>query len=194
MRNVTKLIQILLLSAAACSAATIQIVFDSPNQSASPGSTIAYSANLFNLTASDINLGSALVSLGGSLIVDPFPFLNGPAVLAANGSTGSFEIFTVTIPPGAPAGTAFPGILSITDLDDNVLGQASFSVASSAPEPRPAALLAFSILLCVGSAIRRTRATDARTENVITPFLALQLGCMNQPLELTDSESVNSAV
>ena len=157
MRNFTKLIQILLLGAATCSAATIQIVFDSPNQSASPGSTIAYSANLFNLTASGINLGSALVSLGGSLVVDPFPFLNGPAVLTANGSTGSFEIFTVTIPSGTPAGSAFPGILSITDLDDNVLGQAFFSVASSAPEPSPAALLAFSIVLCVGSAIKRTR-------------------------------------
>jgi hypothetical protein len=139
-------------------AAAIQIVFDSPNQSANPGSTIAYSANLFNLTSTDINLGSALVSLGGNLIVDPFPFLNGPAVLLANGSTGSFEIFTITIPSGTLAGTAFPGILSITGLDDNVLGEASFSVASSVPEPRPAALLAFSILLCLGATIKRARA------------------------------------
>jgi hypothetical protein len=157
MRNITKLVQILLLGAAACSAATIQIVFDSPNHSANPGSTIAYSANLFNLTATDINLGSALVSLGGNLIVDPFPFLNGPAVLAANGSTGPFKIFTVTIPSATPAGSVFPGILSITDLDDNVLGQASFSVTSAIPEPSPFVLVAFSILLCAGSAIRRTR-------------------------------------
>ena len=176
MTNITKLVQILLLSAAACSAATIQIVFDSPNQSASPGSTIAYSANLLNLTSTDINLGSALVSLGGSLIVDPFPFLNGPAVLLANGSTGSFEIFTVTIPSGTPAGTAFPGILSITDLDDNVLGQASFSVASAIPEPSPFVLVGFSIVLCAGSAIRRTSPANARGENMITPFLALQVG------------------
>lgn len=194
MRNFTKLIQILLLGAAACSAATIQIVFDSPNQSASPGSPIAYSANLFNLTASNINLGSALVSLGGSLIVDPFPFLNGPAVLAANGSTGSFEIFTVTLPSGTPAGSAFPGTLSITDLDDNVLGQASFSVASAIPEPSPFVLVGFSILLCAGSAIRRSSPADARGEKVITPFLALQLGCMTLPRELTDSKSVNSDV
>src|SRR6476469_3281094 len=179
MKNTTKLVQFLLLGAAlafpiACPAATIQIVFDSSNQSASPGSTIAYSANLFNLTSTDINLGSALVSLGGNLIVDPFPFLNGPAVLLANGSTGSFEIFTVMLPSGTTAGTAFPGILSITGLDDNVLGEASFSVvASSVPEPRPAALLAFSILLCLGATIKQARVS--RDENVIAPFLALQL-------------------
>jgi hypothetical protein len=158
MKNITRFIQVLLLSTAACSAATIQIVFDSPNQSASPGSTIAYSANLFNLTAADIDLGSALVSLGGSLTVDPFPFLDGPAVLAANGSTGSFEIFTVSIPYVTPAGSVFPGILSITDLGDNVLAEAPFSAAISVPEPSPTVLVFFSSLLCLGAAIRRPRA------------------------------------
>jgi hypothetical protein len=163
MKNITRFIQVLLLSAAACSAATIQIVFDSPNQSASPGSTIAYSANLFNLTAADIDLGSALVSLGGSLTVDPFPFLDGPAVLAANGSTGSFEMFTVSIPFDTPAGSAFPGILSITDSGENVLADAPFSAVVSAPEPSPTVLVIFSSLLCLGATIRRPRAR-ARSE------------------------------
>ena len=92
---------------------------------------------------------------------------------AADGSTGSFEIFTVTIPSATLPGSVFPGILSITDLDDNVLGEASFSVTSAVPEPSPFVLLAFSILLCAGSAIRRTRPGDARRKNVITPFLDL---------------------
>jgi hypothetical protein len=160
MRNITRFIQVLLLGAVACSAATIQIVFDSPGQSATAGSTIAYSANLFNLTPIDIDLGSALVSLGGGLVIDPFPFLAGPAVLPASGATGSFEIFTVTVPSGTPGGSVFPGILSITDLDDNVLGEAHFSVVSSIPEPSPAVLAAFSILLCLGAAINRQREPD----------------------------------
>ena len=164
MRHTGRFIQVLLLGVGACSASTIQIVFDSASQSASPGSKIAYSANLSNLTSTDINLGAALVSLGGSLLIDPFPFLNGPLVLTANGSTGSFEIFSITLPSGTPVGSVFPGILSITDLDEHVLGQATFSVVSAIPEPSTAVLAAFSILLCIGSSIRRTRLQTHETK------------------------------
>jgi hypothetical protein len=150
-----KLALILFFGAAlACPGTTIQIVFDSSNQFANAGSTITYSANLFNLTPSDIDLGSAIVSLGSNAIVDTSVFLNGPAVLPASSSTGSFAIFTVTLPSGTPSGSLFPGILSITDLNDNVLGEAQFSIAS-VPEPRPVALGVLALLLYIVSIVTR---------------------------------------
>jgi hypothetical protein len=149
-----KLTLILFFGAAlACPGTTIRIGFDSSNQFANAGSTITYSANLFNLTPSDIDLGSASVSLGGNAIVDTSVFLNGPAVLPASISTGSFTIFTVRLPSGTPTGSLFPGILSITDLNDNILGEAQFSIATVS-EPCPVALGVLALLLWIVSIVK----------------------------------------
>jgi hypothetical protein len=126
---------------AICRAGDISIVFDEPELLATPNGTVTFSANLFNLTASDIDLGQAGVTLDPSFLADPSPFLNGPAVLPANGSTGSFDIFTVTVLDNAAPGD-YNGVLSISDINDTLLGTADFTVQIT-PEvvPEPSSLL-----------------------------------------------------
>ena len=134
----------LLFVAPLCQASAITIVFGQQTELGLPGSTISFAANLFNNTKRSIDLGAANVLLGGSFVVDTTPFIFGPPTLAPAGSTGLFEIFTVSIPVGASG--VQNGAISITDINDNLIGLNTFSVVV-APEPSTRFLL---LIACCG--------------------------------------------
>ena len=142
-RICTALLSLLFL-APLCHASAITIVFDHPTEIGFPGSTLSFTANLTNNTNQMIELGAANVTLGGLFGVDTTPFLFGPPVVGPFGSTGHFEIFTVSIPSNA---SGFQnGVLSITDINDNLIGLNTFSVVV-APEPSTRFML---LMACCG--------------------------------------------
>jgi hypothetical protein len=150
-RNQLFLLCAFILAPLACDGSALTITFSYSTETGTPGSTLEYDADLINNTPSEIDLGAADVTLGGMLDVDPTPFLSGPATIAPGGSTGAFEIFTVTIPNTAGQDASNQGVLSITDLNDNFLGTALFNVVTSVPVTAPE--LSSGVLLLLALAV-----------------------------------------
>ena len=130
---------VFLVAPLCCRASFVTITFLHPDQSAAPSTQIPFIAKILNITADEIDLGSADVDLAGSFEVDPTPFLFGPATIAPGGSTGYFEIFTVTTPDPF-TGPPSDGVLTVTDIDNDVIGSVSFSIGPEVggpPVPEP---------------------------------------------------------
>jgi len=152
----------LVLTPLCCQASAITISFSSSTEIREPGDILEFDADLINTTKLTIDLGAADVTLSGLFDTDPTPFLSGPATIGPGKSTGAFEIFTVTIPKLAAAPASNRGVLSITDINDNLLGTAAFTVVTS-PEPSSGGLFLIAVaavaLFYLPLVLRRGRRT-----------------------------------
>jgi len=155
----------LVLTPLCCQASAITISFSSSTEIGGPGDILEFDADLINTTKVNHRLGAADITLSGLFATDPTPFLSRPATIGPGKSTGAFEIFTVTIPKlaAAPASNqGVQGVLSITDISDNLLGTAAFTVVTS-PEPSLGGLFLIAVaavaLVYLPRVLRRGRRT-----------------------------------
>jgi hypothetical protein len=113
-----------------------------------PGDTLKFFGTLTNTTASTVFIaGDTFVFSAGTL--DDSLFLLGPATLGPNETSGSFEMFDVTITANLAA-AIYDGTFNVEggpDLNaDDLLGTAAFHVevnVAAVPEPSSAALVLF---------------------------------------------------
>jgi hypothetical protein len=127
------------------SADTIGLSLASPEQTAGPGSTVSFLANvsapLSNLASVFLNSDSATVDF--PLTVDDSPFLLFPLSLNP-GDSFTGVLFTVDVPAFAPLFTSYNGYFEIDGgVDSNAsdkLASVTFQV-STVPEPRSLLLL-----------------------------------------------------
>jgi hypothetical protein len=121
-----------------------------------PGSTVTFQATGTNTTGSTLFLNGDLPgSLDPPLTFDDSPFiLLWPLSLDAGMSFGPADLFNITVPISAAAGT-YNGSIEITGgpgtTDEDVIGSATFSVNVPVPEPATAtfAVLGIGLLLAV---------------------------------------------
>jgi hypothetical protein len=144
-----------LLSAAGARAAPIDIAFDSPTLTGSPGDTVAFFGTLTNNTGSPVYLNFDNFNLNGlpfSAINDLFN-PNVPLFLDSSGSladtSGDIELFDITIPSGQTPDLYTGSYALLGGADSNAsdpVGAADFAVnvqpPSGVPEPNAFVLLA----------------------------------------------------
>jgi hypothetical protein len=90
-------------------------------------------------------------------MVDPSPFLEGPAVLPAD--------FTITVPDATPF-SEYAGVLAISDINDNLLGTQDFTVTVT-PEPSPTWLVGVPVLAAAARRILAARRLRKRGQDDI---------------------------
>jgi hypothetical protein len=122
----------------------VNIQLTPDTESGIPGSVVSYSGTITNLTGTEQFLNSLSFS-GISGDATPF-FTFAPLSLIGFADSGTFEMFTVTVPslpPGIYGGSV--SVIGGTDANAaNVLGTASFNVQvndGAVPEPGCAGLL-----------------------------------------------------
>ncbi len=150
------------LSAASLGATTINVALASPNQSGVPGATLLYFGTITNTGGSTIYLNSDdlnITASPGAFFINDLFAANVPLYLDPGASTGSIELFDVTIanPFTDPLYIASPGNYTLQGgIDGNagdILSSTDFSVTVT---PEPASLaLAFGGLAAVGLVRRR---------------------------------------
>jgi hypothetical protein len=137
----------------------VEIVFDSPTLTGSPGDVLAYFGTLTNLSDVPVFLNSDNLNVGGlsSNSINDLFFANVPPNLDASGSlsdtSGDIELFDITI-PNVPVGTYTGNYALFGGADSSSsdpLGAADFAVqvqqTSAVPEPAGAGLLIVTFLL-----------------------------------------------
>ncbi len=147
---------------AAANAATITISFDNPYQTGSPGQTLQFYGTITNTDTTPggasiyLNSDSLNLLLPDASFIDQFYSLWFPLSLAPGESSGSIDLFEVTLanpgtsPDGPYAGTYT--LLGGMDGGDqsamDSLAEATFTVdVQTVPEPGTWALLGFGLLL-----------------------------------------------
>lgn len=149
MKKILGTLSLAVLAAASAHASPIlplTITLDNPNQTITPGGTIQFFATITNNTGSTIDLGGDDPTLAGySLTLDDLFFENSPASIAPNSNSGDFELFDVTASnPLLDSPGTYLGTYEIMDPNNNLIGEASFSVttvAASAVTPEPSSLI-----------------------------------------------------
>ncbi|QOY87909.1 PEP-CTERM sorting domain-containing protein [Paludibaculum fermentans] len=154
-------IKLAFLLLAACwstlSASSIQVNLANPSQTGAPGSVLQFFGTITNLSGVDpvyLN-GISANSVSPDLTIDVIPFFfNRPASLAPGATSALFEIFEVTILPGALPG---PHVGNTVSFQGGLAGGAFEALAdanvdvsigvSSIPEPSTALLLCSGCLL-----------------------------------------------
>jgi hypothetical protein len=122
------------------------------------GQTVTFSANLTNTTSATLFLNGDSLHVASPLIGnDTKFFLNAPLNLSAGVSSGTLQIFEITIPPGTPFGL-YPGDFAVlggaSPSSFDPLGSAPFAV-NVVPEPATCSMLVGALL--AGGAILRRR-------------------------------------
>lgn len=135
----------------------LTITLDDASQTVTSGGTIQFFATITNNTGSSIDLGADDPTLAGySLAINDLFFQNAPISIAANSNSGDFELFDVTASnPLLDSPGTYLGTYEITDLNNNEIGEASFSVttvAASAVTPEPSSLVLALTGLCTTAA------------------------------------------
>ena len=158
-----RILPIVVLLPAGAFAGPVTINFASSLINRQAGQTATFSANLINTTGGTVFLNGDSLNIAAPLTGDDTKFFfNFPLTLAPGASSGSFQIFDITIPLGATLGS-YSGAFSIlggaTGADLDPLGTAVFAV-NVVPEPATGTLL--HIAMCAGAALRRRR-SQART-------------------------------
>ena len=142
-------------------ATQLTVSLSSPTLAGAPGSVLDFTGVLTNTTGADLFLNADsfnLASFAPSAIDDTPFFTNAPLFLSAGASTGTIDLFTVTIPNGFTPGNYagfFQVIGGATSNDQALIGGASFTVtvqpaASGVPEPSSFTLVFLSAALLGG--------------------------------------------
>ncbi|HKE25431.1 MAG TPA: PEP-CTERM sorting domain-containing protein [Bryobacteraceae bacterium] len=162
-----EILVIVLFSAMGARADTIDIVFDSPTLTGSPGDTLAFFGTLTNSTGIPVYLNSDNFNLSGLPFSSVNDLLNNvPLFLDSSGSpaytSGDIELFDITIPSGQAPDSYNGSYALFGGADSNAsdpVGAANFAVnvqqQASVPEPDTFALL---VLALAWLAIARRRA------------------------------------
>lgn len=163
-RTMFRVLPLVVLLSAGALAGPVTINFASSLLNRQGGQTATFSANLTNTTGATVFLNSDSLNIAAPLNGDDTKFfLNSPFTLGPGASSGSFQIFDITIPLGATLGS-YSGTFSIlggaTGASFDQLGSANFAV-NVVPEPATGSLLL--IAMCAGVALRRRR-SQARTD------------------------------
>lgn len=159
------------LSAPVARAGAITALLLDPSQTDAPGTTLAYFVTLSNPSVTDTIFLNGISSTASSpfLSVDTTPFdFNAPLSLAPGASSGSFELFDVTIAPGTPPGPYVGSLISLlggpddgagTDFTD--LADVNFDVivTGSSPVPEPGSLYLLLTALAAGAGLRLRQRT-----------------------------------
>ena len=157
-RTMFRVLPLVVLLPAGALAGPLTINFASSLINRLPGQTATFSANLTNTTGATMFLNSDSLNIASPLLADDTKFfLNSPFTLAPGASSGSFQIFDITILPGTTL-AIYSGNFSIlggaTAASFDQLGSANFAV-NVVPEPTTGSLLL--IAMCAGAALRRRK-------------------------------------
>ncbi len=154
MTKLRSVIVVLTWAAMSLPAVRADVIFtlDRPDQSGVPGALLQYFATLNNTGPATVYLNGSDLSLtapaGDFTTLDLF-FDNAPLSLDSGASSGSFELFDVTVAAPFPdVYMAYTGVYTLSGgVDSNaqdVLGVVTFS-ATAVPEPRSVLLLVASL-------------------------------------------------
>lgn len=164
MKTVLCTFALLLLATTAAKADSVTITFDQPDQTVAAGNTVDFTGTITNDTDSTIYLNSDDINLAGSsLSNNDFFLINAPLTLDAGASSGDIDLFQISASyPLQDAAGLYPGTYTIFggadgDAQDN-LGQASFSVTTTAPEPSVTWLLLIGTLMSLVPVWKMSRA------------------------------------
>jgi hypothetical protein len=142
-------------SCAMARADTIDIVFDRPLQTGSPGDTLQFFGTLTNASSDTVFLNSDGFSLAGLPIIDMFG--NTPLSLDPGTNSGDIELFDVAIPNAFPA-SSNDGTYTLeggAPGEFNIIGTADFTVnvagVSTVPEPSYRLFLILGIALLMAT-------------------------------------------
>jgi hypothetical protein len=151
-----RVLPLVVLLRAGALAGPVTIDFTSSLLNGQRGQTVTFSANLINTTGATVFLNSDSLNIAAPLTGDDTKFfLFSPLSLGPGASSGSFQIFDISIPLGAPFGLysgSFDILGGATAAAFDPVGSADFAV-NVVPEPATGSLLL--VALCAGAALLR---------------------------------------
>ena len=135
------------------------LALDSPYQSGLEGQTLRFDVNITNDSSDTVYLNGDFSYVDLPLTLnDEFFYANAPLSLDPGGSSGDFELLTVTIPLGTPVGL-YTGYFQIDggggSSDDYLLGSADFDIDVVVPEPSSYLLFGTGLAVLAGIIRRR---------------------------------------
>jgi hypothetical protein len=142
----------------------LTINFTSSLLNAGRGQTITFSGSIANSSGAAVFLNSDALNISAPLTADDTKFfLNSPLSIGPGATTPIFQIFDVTVPPGAPFGL-YPGSFDIlggsTPSQFGTVGTATFAV-NVVPEPATfgmllAGAICLGLMRCRGGCLSQT--------------------------------------
>lgn len=165
-RTMFRLLPLVFVLSAGAFAGPMTITFTSSLINGQRGQTVTFFANLTNTTGSTMFLNSDSLNIAAPLIGDDTKFfLFSPLTLGSGASSGSFQIFDIAIPVGAPFGLYsgnFDVLGGASPQDFDQLGSSAFAV-NVVPEPATGSLLLVALCAGVGLLRRRKSGTSSAT-------------------------------
>lgn len=160
-----------LLTGTVAKAGTLSLNLVTPYQSGDPGQTLTFDVNITNNSSDTVFLNTDFYYVDSPLALDDGQldntgfWTNAPLLLGTGDSSGDFELFTVTIPLGTPAGL-YTGFFAIYGDDggssvDSLLGTAYFDI-NVLPEPSSLVLFVSGLAVLAGIFRRRLIRVPAR--------------------------------
>ena len=151
----------LLLVGTAAKADSLLFTLDPSYQSCLEGQILSFDVNITNDSSDTVYLNGDFSYVDLPLTLnDEFFYANAPLSLDPGGSSGDFELLTVTIPLGTPVGL-YTGYFQIDggggSSDDYLLGSADFDINTNNIVPEPSSYLLFGTGLAVLAGIFRRR-------------------------------------
>jgi hypothetical protein len=151
-----RVLPLVVLLSAGASAGPVTIDFASSLINGPRGQTVTFVASLTNTTGAPVFLNSDSLNIAAPLTGDDIKFfLFSPLSLGPGASSGSFQIFDISIPLGAPFGLysgSFDILGGASPAAFDPVGSADFAV-NVVPEPATGSMLL--LALCAGAVLLR---------------------------------------